>query len=189
MLLAALVGGACGDKSEPLVPTATVPQGTTTTNPYAIPPVIDEAYVNRVLAGLDQAVGDVTRMILAAEKITNEAADRVMALYIGDALVLKLQGYQRDVLGHFVGYRETLGNKQTTVIELISGRPDCIFAKVNRDVSAISQQPDPGLSTLWVGLVPLDRTTPTASYNTIGWVYTSEGFLQDLSAPPNPCEE
>ena len=28
----------CGGKEEPLGPTATVPQGTTTTNPYAIPP-------------------------------------------------------------------------------------------------------------------------------------------------------
>ena len=32
---------------------ATVPAPTTTTNPYAVPAVIDAAYVNRVLAGLD----------------------------------------------------------------------------------------------------------------------------------------
>jgi hypothetical protein len=30
---------------------ATVPAPTTTTNPYAVPAVIDAAYVNRVLAG------------------------------------------------------------------------------------------------------------------------------------------
>ena len=36
---------------------ATVPAPTTTTNPYAVPAVIDAAYVNRVLAGLDAADG------------------------------------------------------------------------------------------------------------------------------------
>ena len=44
LVAAPATGVACGGKDEPLVPTATVPQGTsTTTNPYAVPPVIDEA--------------------------------------------------------------------------------------------------------------------------------------------------
>ena len=56
LVVAALLATACGDKDEPLGPIGSVPQATTTTNPYAVPEVIDEAYVNRVcLAGsLDQ---------------------------------------------------------------------------------------------------------------------------------------
>ena len=72
MLLAAVVLAACGGKDEPLVPTATVPQATTTTDPYAIPTVIDEAYVNRVLAGLDHAVGDVTRTAILSAAVTQD---------------------------------------------------------------------------------------------------------------------
>ncbi len=188
--MAALATGvACGGNDEPLVPTATVPQGTTTTNPYAVPEVIDDAYVNRVLAGLDQGVGDITRMIVTNKRITGEAADRLMAFYIGDALVLKLQGYQGDVLRDFVGYKNELGNKVTTVSELISYRADCIFARVSRDVSAISLQPDQSLSTLWVALVPLDRTTNVAHYNAVGWVFSYDGFQKDLTAPPDPCDD
>ena len=65
VLAAGVLVGACGGggNDEPLGPTATVPQGTTTTNPYAVPPVIDEPYVNRVLAGLDQGVGDIVRLV------------------------------------------------------------------------------------------------------------------------------
>src|SRR5205085_10070389 len=75
---------ACAGKSEPLVPTATVPVATTTTNPYAVPEVIDEAYVNRVLAGLDAAVGDMLRLVVSARTIPPEALERLRALYIGD---------------------------------------------------------------------------------------------------------
>jgi hypothetical protein len=182
-----LVGACGGDDDEPLVPTATVPQGTTTTNPYAVPPVIDDAYVNRVLARLDQAVGDVTRLIVTNRTITDEAADRLMTLYVGDALALKLQSYQRDVFRDFAGYKSPLGNKITTVTRLISARPDCIFAEVSRDVSAISLHPDPELSTLWVALTPAD--SGGIGVNPTGWVFSLEGLQQDASEPPNPCAD
>jgi len=48
--------------ASPPVNGATVPTAaptTTTTNPYAVPQVIDAAYFNRVLAGLDAVEGDV----------------------------------------------------------------------------------------------------------------------------------
>ena len=93
VLVAALATGvACGGKDEPLGPTATVPQATTTTNPYAVPPVIDEAYVNRVLAGLDQAVGDVIRLVVSSRTLSPEALDRLRTIYVGDALDLSIKG-------------------------------------------------------------------------------------------------
>ncbi len=190
VLVASSVLAACGGKDEPAGPTATVPSATTTTiDPYVVPEVIDEAYVNRVLAGLDQAVGDVTRQIIAERALSNEAADRVTALYLGDALVLKLQGYQSDVLREFAGYRENPGNKRTIVTELITGESACIFAKVERDASAVSLNPDSQLATQWVALAPLDGTKDPTRYNRVGWMYTFEGFLQDLSAPADPCTD
>ena len=90
----------CAGKEEPLGPAATVPRGTTTTNPYAIPPVIDEAYVNRVLAGLDQAVGDVTRLIVATRTVPPEAIDRLKVIYLDAGLLqLVVDTYQHDLLG------------------------------------------------------------------------------------------
>ncbi|HTJ77208.1 MAG TPA: hypothetical protein VL337_17755, partial [Acidimicrobiales bacterium] len=54
-LAAMLLLTACSPKSTgaatPSATVATEPARTTTTGPYDIPPVIDAAYVNRVLAG------------------------------------------------------------------------------------------------------------------------------------------
>jgi hypothetical protein len=187
VLVAALAAGACTDKKEPLGPTATLAQPTSTTDPYAVPPVIDEAYVNRVLAGLDKAVGDVVRLVVSSKSITNEAVDRLTALYLGDALTLKLQGLQNDALRQFAGYQPEPGNKATHVAELVSAKPACIFAKVERDFSKVSTNPRAELSVQWVVLVPLDRSKDPMSYNSMQWMFAYDGFREDLSAPPNPC--
>jgi hypothetical protein len=188
VLVAALAGGgACGADDEPSVPTATVPQGTTTTNPYAVPPVIDETYVNRVLAGLDQTVGDVTRLVVGSRTLSPEALDRLRTIYIGDSLEISIKGFQGDVRADFAGYRQPPGNKTTTVTELITARPTCIFAKVHKDFSAVGVDPDPSLATQWVALVPGDATLDPSDFNPTGWVFTYDGFRRDLSAPPDPC--
>src|SRR5438105_629499 len=89
--------GACKGSSEPLGPAATLPVGTTTTSPYAIPAVIDEAYVNRVLAGLDHAVGDVTREVLSEGSVTSGVKSRLAALYIADILQLRIALFETVV--------------------------------------------------------------------------------------------
>jgi hypothetical protein len=182
-----LLSGACGSKEEPLGPTATVPQATTTTDPYAVPAVIDEAYVNRVLAGLDQAVGDVTRLVVSSRTIPREAVERLKALYVGRSLQLSVDLYQDDIFNNFEGYRESPGNQATTLVRLIDVNPGCIFAQVNTDFSAVSLYPDPALSNAWVALVPLDDSQDPNGYNPTRWAFASEGFRKDLSQPENPC--
>ena len=188
VLVAMLAAGvACGGKDEPLGPTATVPQATTTTNPYAVPQVIDEAYVNRVLAGLDQAVGDITRLVVGSRTLSPEALDRLRTIYVDDSLELSIRGFQNDVRADFAGYRQPPGNKTTTVTELISARPTCIFAKVNKDFSAVGVDPDPSLATQWVALVPSGTVLDPSGFNPTRWVFVYDGFRQDRSAPPDPC--
>jgi hypothetical protein len=184
----AAVLSACNESSEPLGPTATVPQGTTTTNPYAVPAVIDAPYVNRVLAGLDAAVGDVSRMIVASKTIPPEAIDRLEAIYVDqEQLQLTVDVYQDNLLRGFPGQRPTPGNRVTTVVELLSATPDCIFAKVDVDSSAIFEQPNERLRNQWVSLVPADRTAGNSVYNPTFWGFIYEGFTRDLSAPVDPC--
>lgn len=64
----ALAASACssstGAARPPSATVGTETPRTTTTNPYAVLAVIDTAYVNRVLAGLDAAVGGVTRLVV-----------------------------------------------------------------------------------------------------------------------------
>ncbi len=182
-----IVGVACGGDEEPLGPTATVPRATTTTNPYAIPTVIDEAYVNRVLAGLDQGLGDVTRLLVRTKTVPTEAIERLKAFYAGRALQLQVDSFQRDELEQFVAYREDPDNQITTVTELIDAAPVCIFAQVNIDVSPVSLQPDPAFAKQWVILARLDPAKDPLSYNPTGWIVLYQGFNPDLTAPPNLC--
>jgi hypothetical protein len=177
----------CGGKEEPLGPTATVPQGTTTTNPYAIPPVIDAAYVNRVLAGLDQVVGDVTRLIVSSRKISPEAVEGLRSIYVDeDQFQLELQLLQSGLSRGFEGVREHPGNRVTTISELISTQSECVFAKVNLDASAVAVSADPALQTQWIAIVPL-RDARAAIPNITGWGFIYQGFEEDQTAPSDPC--
>jgi hypothetical protein len=184
-----LFAGACGGNEEPLGPTATVPQATTTTNPYAVPAVIDETYVNRVLAGLDQAVGDVVRLVVSARTIPPEALQRLKAIYVGEYLQLVVDLFQDDIFHDFAGYREAPGNKATTVTRLLTIKVACIFAQVHKDFSAVSLDPDPRLSTQWIALVPIDPSHDPNGYNPTGWAYSYDGFREDYSQPPDPCAD
>jgi hypothetical protein len=182
-LLAAL--GACNESSEPLGPTATVPQGTTTTNPYAVPAVIDEAYVNRVLAGLDQVVGDVVRLLMESRSFPPAAVNRLKEVYLDQELLqLSVDVYQDDLIRGFPDKRPSPGNRRTTVVDLISVRSDCIFAKVDVDYSAIFEVSDPSFRTQWVSLIP---DTRSHSFNPTSWGLIYEGFTRNLTAPDDPC--
>ena len=126
------------DKAGPTATVATEPPTTATINPYAVPPVIDAAYVNRVLAGLDAVVGDVVRLIFRTKTISREAFDRMRAVYADpDRLQREIDGFQRDMRNGFPGYRPEPGNRFTAVTQMITATPACIFARVSRDYSAV----------------------------------------------------
>jgi hypothetical protein len=186
VLVAALAAGACTDKKEPLGPTATLAQPTTTTDPYAVPPVIDEAYVNRVLAGLDKAVGDVTRLIVASRTIPPEAVDRLKAIYLDpDLLQLVVDTYQNDLLNELAGVRANPGDRRTTVVDLLSVEPACVFAKVITDASAVAITPEPTYEQ-WVAISPVEGSVDR-QFNVTNWGFLYEGFTPDLAAPTDPC--
>jgi hypothetical protein len=187
-VVAALLAGACGGKDEPLGPIGSVPQATTTTNPYAVPEVIDEAYVNRVLAGLDQAVGDLTRLIVSAEAIVPEAFERMRLIYADeDQFQFEIQRFQNALDRGLENIRPIPGNRATTVIELITARTDCVFAKVDMDTSAVTISPNPAFRTRWIAIVPHDPMVDRRNLTRWGFVY--EGFEEDGSAPSDPCAE
>lgn len=83
-LVAALVGCSPAEPTSPSATLGTAPPVTPTTDPYAVPPVIDAAYVNRVLEFFDASMGDVLRMVMRDRTIPQEAYDRMKALYSND---------------------------------------------------------------------------------------------------------
>lgn len=187
VLLASCSDGDDGALGVPSATVATAPPQTTTTNPYAVPDIIDAAYVNRVLAGLDAAVADVVRLVVTTRSIPPEAIERLKSIYMDQALLqLTVDLLQDDLRRGLQGYKPNPGVGITTVTELLSSQRSCVFAKVFRDAEAVATTPDPRLSTLWVALRPYQ--SPNKQFNATGWAYVYEGFERDLSAPRvSPC--
>lgn len=189
--LAVLAAAACTKGNTVETPGATVGTAaptTTTTDPYAIPNPIDVAYVNRILAGLDAANGDVTRMVVATKTIPREAYDRLKALY-GTEKILNfvLDSLSQDVAFHLNEFKPTPGNVVSTVTDLISAKPTCIFAKVARDYSAVASSPPP-VDTQWIAVVPLDPARDPSRVNPTRWMLVYEGFERGFVAPSrDPC--
>ena len=165
---------------------ATVPPATTTTNPYAVPAVIDAAYVNRVLAGLDAVMGDVLRIVLRSNTIPPEVYDRLKAVYADPVfLQLRIDSYQRDIRERFRGYQLNPGNRVSRVTQLLTTRPTCLFLEVQRDYSAVGV--NSRTDTEWVALTRNDPSRDPGRYNPTPWAMTYDGFPPDHSRPPDPC--
>lgn len=188
-LTLALLPG-CRTTSRAEGPTATLgtaPPSTTTTNPYAVPSVIDASYVNRVLAGLDAVVGDTTRLVLQARQIPPEAIDRLRAIYQDTTTFqLVLDGFEGDIRRGFANYKPQPGNKRAIVTELLSTAATCIFARVERDFSAVGIDPRP-VNPQWVALKPLDTSRDPNGYNKTSWSYVYDGYPPNRTQPANPC--
>ena len=176
------------DRAGPTATVATEPPRTTTTDPYAVPAVIDVAYVNRVLAALDAANGDVARLVIRTRTITQEVYDRLKALYVNPTFMqIKLDGYERDIRENFRDYKSPPGNRKSTVSRIISARPACVFVQVSRDYSAVGINPLAELQTQWVGLTRLDEGQDPNRYNPTPWAFTYDGFQADRAQPSDPC--
>ncbi len=167
---------------------ATAVASTTTTDPYAVPPVIDVAYVNRVLAGLDAAVGDVVRFVVKTHPAPHDITLRLKPLYNDRALAAQLEFFHQDAAENYKGYRDNPDNERSATLEVISGNPQCIFARVTRDYGPVSANPSGQLSVQWVGLVPLQPDRDLNHVNVTGWSYIYDGYEVNHVPPPDPCD-
>ena len=167
---------------------ATVPAPTTTTNPYAVPAVIDAAYVNRVLAGLDAVTGGVVRTVYDTRTITPEALERLKAVYASpEFLQLFIDGLQIDLRGGFKNYRPQIGNRSSVVTQVITARQECVFVQVHRDYSAISTDTSAVVNPQWIALRRTDPNTDVKRHNPTLWSVVYDGFNRDRAQPRNPC--
>jgi hypothetical protein len=172
------------------VPSATVatePAPTTTTGPYDRPPVIDAAYVNRVLAGLDAVFGDVTRTAMSTKRFPPDALARLRAIYDDDkSLQLTIDIIQNLLAAGLPGVRPNPGNQITTVVNLITTKQTCVFASATRDFRPVGPNAA-AADPLWVALVPLNQARDSNHYNPTSWAFRYEGFPQNRAQPADPC--
>ncbi|MFN2608858.1 MAG: hypothetical protein ABR511_13370 [Acidimicrobiales bacterium] len=184
---AACSGGGSAKATLPHATIATAPETTTTTNAYAVPTVIDAAYINRILAGIDATFGDLIRTALAQHAVTAEAIDRMKALFSGPVLTTQLNLLTEEEAGGFRDLKPNPGNRSTKVVTIVTALADCVYAHVSRDYSAVAVAPSAALTDQYVGLNRASPGQDPNHYNPTGWTVVYDGFLQDHSQPPDPC--
>lgn len=147
---------------------------------FAVPATIDAAYVERVLQALDVVQGDVARRIVETKAFT--ATDRLplRAVFLDPELRAQTEGFA-GLLESIERLRNPPGDNRTTVVRLVTVRPDCIYAETTVDVSATVVDPPPPF-TSFVVLRPSRPGTDPGDVNPTPYAIAAEH-----PEPRDPC--
>lgn len=165
-------------------PTTTTEAATATTLSYEVPAVIDEAYVERVMAALDQVLGDAIRVLGKNRKITEEFLHHLTAIYTEDEFELHLGVFvEEGRQDGFASRTPTVGNPRTDVLRLLEATARCILAEVHRDYSAtVTGEALPSAKS-FVSLVPKSAGRDHRQLNPTPWAMA---FDREFSGEPEP---
>jgi hypothetical protein len=202
------LGGAClvvlsGCGSHPPAPassptTGPLPASTTTTtaaantttttvpNTSVIPEKITVTYVNAVFAKLDQVYGDAVRSVVAAHRLTPQAAEDLAAIYTKRLDARELADFAQVLSLGLKNIRKPPGNMITRVADLISTERSCIFARATENYNAVTIHPVRNSLVEWIGLRPT-RSPAYASTNPTPWVEFFELEVAPSYRMPNEC--
>ena len=179
----------CGGGKSAQAPQATVPSAATSvsSDPYAVPPKITAAYVQRVLNALDVVDGEATHLIVTNRALVPAAVTRLRAID-SDSWFTEVTDTWADDIGHgLTSYRPTPGDRKDNVKALLSGQATCVFAQVQSDFSAVASHPV-APETNYIQLVPLAAGRDPAGYNPTPWMINVEGSNSQGLTPKDPCD-
>lgn len=160
----------------PTAPTATTASTTSAvpiTDPFAVPPVIDEAYVNRVLAALDAVEGNVLRRVVASGSVEAEATAGLRSIYNDPEYELELKVLLEDLTTGLDRIKRPPGNRRTVVKRLVSGDSSCVLAEVDMDFSELLAAPQPRVDEIiMVAIKPTQAGANPAALNPTPWSFS-----------------
>lgn len=188
--LLAVTVGACrssrGDDSLP--PPVTSSSTTSTTVSYAVPAVIDVAYVGRVMQALDHVYGDAVRHLAQSRSVDEQFLKYLVATHnprifgLAQDLWVKIQA--RD----FAGLRDAPGDPVTRIDNLLRADRDCILIQGDRDFTPIYVGDDPNNHHRFVALTPLRADRNPDAMNPTPWTANFYGQRPDGSLPGDACD-
>lgn len=131
-----------GDGIKPLPETTTTTTQATGAS-YAVPAVIDTAYIDRVLAALDQVEGDAVRGLVAGGDVDAESVARLRAIYNDPEFERARSGLLETGADGVGEFKQPPGNRRTTVTQVLTASPTCILVEATTDFSAVATSPPP----------------------------------------------
>jgi hypothetical protein len=208
-----LVAGACsgggGDddgRTGPTVPpgdevsttTTTAPPGSTTTTSlppeaYAVPDVIDQAYVQRVVSAYDKVLGDAIRAMVRDRGISDEFLKNLVAIYTQPQFEVQQRLWTSAVAeGDLDNRPAEPGDPVTVIRDIVRADQRCVIAGIDRDFRPTlrpdiepteSEQPD------YVVLVRKREAPDPNRVNPTPWIMSFDGFKTDGTVPVNSCDD
>lgn len=179
------VSAACG-RDGVAAPDPTVPTAVTTTtaavtapaDPFAVPPAIDAAYVDRVLVELNRVYGDVGRDVLSSGGLDRPKLDLLRAIYNDPLFELQVEQFATIPRDDPAIYKQPIGDRTMVTEEVITARQDCVFVRVLLDVSAVAAEPPPR-QPMYITLRPTQPGADPARVNATGWSMSGESDLRE----------
>lgn len=160
---------------------------TTTTSPYAVPPVITAAYVDSVFAALNHVQGDATRALMSARAVTPGLQVDLRAIFNDPLYAEEVKIYGEELQAGLDHFRQVPGDIRTTVRDLVHASSTCVFVETVSDADEVNLKPiQPPASEYWM-LQPKQPGADPDHLNPTGW---SLSFNADYDAPtsvPDQC--
>lgn len=160
---------------------------TTTTDPYEVPDVITVAYVNRVFAALNHVYGDAFRALLSTHSVSPGVLADLRSIFNDPLYASEVRVAQATVDARLTGLRTQPGDILTTVNDLISVSPRCIFVETSSSYASVQTGP-PILyaSEYWV-LKPKQAGADPNHYNPTPWALSFNIDYETPTTIPDQC--
>jgi hypothetical protein len=169
-------------------PTTSAAPTTSTTVSYAVPATIDAPYVEKVMGALDHLYGNSVRRLVSDRALSDTFLKELLALYSKTPF----EGYQvvwrKSLSEGLKTISPTPGDPTTRVLGLVQASPNCVVARVNRDLSPTLAQPQNPSPQRYVALIPRDPARDPLGANPTPWTMSFDGYTKDGSVPEGPCE-
>jgi hypothetical protein len=106
---------------------------TTLADPFAVPAVIDLAYVQRVLEAIYHLDGELTRHIYAKKLPDAEFEARLRAIFAGEELAGSKRILQENAAEGFARFANPPGDPVVRATEIIQATPTCMVVRAELD--------------------------------------------------------
>jgi hypothetical protein len=186
LVVAALLAG-CSNGTVSAKGTATLAQATTTTDPWAVPAVIDVAYLQRVMDRLDQSLGDALRELVAAKAVDTKVETIFQAIY-GQPEFNRTNSDFAGIAQHDLDkYRSVPGNPLTTVGRILSSAGSCTFFTATRTLAPALVSAPPEADTHAFLALRRPNVPPDDLANPTGQVLVLDALTRSGATPKDPC--
>lgn len=193
----ALLCASCGSAHPTAgAPTTSAPPSSTSTSTTTSPPVVDPVpavitvpYVNSVLAQLDTIYSDALRTTLTTKTIPPSVDTMLRAIYADPLYATELRVFH-DQLQHIPkDLRSPMGVRITTVAQLISAQPNCIFISTHTDFSELVLSPGVPFGSEYYSLVSKSQANDPHHLNLTPWMFGYNAASLKPETVANVCAQ